>query len=66
MDYYFLEIKIEEFLYNSKESNIRREFNIPENLIPVCLLPMGYKSDSCVPGPMHNVRKTIDEIVEYK
>ena len=31
MDYYFLEIKIEEFLYNSKESNIRREFNIQKN-----------------------------------
>ena len=45
---------------------LRSEFDIPENLIPVCLLPLGYKSDSCVPGPMHNVRKTIDELVEYK
>ena len=45
---------------------IREEFNIPENLIPVCLLPLGYKSDTCEPGPMHSIRKAIEEIVEYK
>ena len=45
---------------------LKREFNIPENLIPVCLLPLGYKSDNCPESPMHNVRKSIEEIVEYK
>ena len=45
---------------------IREEFNIPENLIPVCLLPLGYKNDTCMPGPMHSIRKHIEEIVEYK
>ena len=45
---------------------LRREFNIPENLIPVCLLPLGYKSDNCPESPMHNIRKSIEEIVEYK
>ena len=35
MDYYFLEIKIEEFLYNSNELNLSREFNTQktENII---------------------------------
>ena len=45
---------------------IREEFNIPENLIPVCLLPLGYKSNICLPSSMHNIRKSIEEIVEYK
>ena len=35
MDYYFLEIKIEEFLYNSNELNLSRELNTQktENII---------------------------------
>ena len=45
---------------------IREEFNIPQNLIPVCLLPLGYKSKVCPPSPFHKIRKSIDKIVEYK
>lgn len=45
---------------------LRDEFEIPNNLIPVCLLPIGYKSKLCPPSPFHKVRKNIDEIVEYK
>lgn len=45
---------------------IREEFEIPENLIPVCLLPLGYKSKICPPSPFHKIRKSIDKIVEYK
>ena len=45
---------------------IREEFEIPENLIPVCLLPLGYKSKICPPSPFHKIRKSLDKIVEYK
>ena len=45
---------------------LREEFNIPDNLVPVCLLPIGYKSKLCPPSPFHNIRKNIKEIVEYK
>lgn len=45
---------------------IKEEFNIPQNLIPVCLLPLGYKSKLCPPSMWHNKRKNIDELVEYK
>jgi len=48
------------------EDVLRDEFSIPEGLVPVCLLPLGYKSDDCMPGPMHSVRKQLDEIVEYR
>ena len=45
---------------------VREEFDIPENLQPVCLLPMGYKADDCPMNPMHNVRKNLNEIVEER
>lgn len=45
---------------------LRTEFDIPDNLIPVCLLPIGYKSKLCPPSPFHKIRKDIDELVEYK
>lgn len=44
---------------------LRKEFNIPDNLIPVCLLPIGYKIDECKPSHLHETRKNIEEIVEY-
>ena len=45
---------------------LRNEFNIPNNLVPVCLLPIGYKAKLCPPSPFHKIRKDIKEIVEYK
>ncbi|MBQ6477037.1 MAG: nitroreductase family protein [Bacilli bacterium] len=45
---------------------LRKEFSIPEDLIPVCILPMGYKSKICPPSPLHKIRKSLDKIVEYK
>lgn len=44
---------------------LRKQFNIPDNLIPVCLLPLGYKIDECKPSYLHETRKNIEEIVEY-
>ena len=45
---------------------IREEFNIPNELIPVCLLPLRYKEIDCPENPMHNKRKDISELVEYR
>ena len=45
---------------------MREEFEIPENLIPVCMLPIGYKAKLCPPSPFHKIRKSIEKIVEYK
>lgn len=38
-------------LYNPIE--LKREFNLDENIIPVCLLPIGYISNKSIPSPMH-------------
>lgn len=52
-----------EYFDNEK---IIKEFEIPSNLKPVCLLPIGYKSKICPPSPLHKIRKSIDQLVEYK
>ncbi len=48
------------------ESTLIEEFNIPSEYTPVCLLPLGYKAEDCPINPLHNKRKSIEEIVEYK
>lgn len=48
------------------ENILRNEFNISNNVIPVCLIPMGYRAVDCPENPNHNKRKNIEEIVEYK
>ena len=48
------------------EETLRKEFAIPSEYIPVCLLPLGYRADDCPANPLHSVRKSIEEIVEYK
>ena len=48
------------------EAILRDEFNIPDEYIPVCLLPLGYKADDCPINPLHNKRKNINDIIEYK
>jgi nitroreductase len=45
---------------------IRDEFDIPENLQPVCLLPMGYQTEDCPVSPLHYARKNLNEIVEER
>ena len=45
---------------------LRKEFDIPDNLVPTVLLPIGYKAKLCPPSPLHKVRKDLDKIVEYK
>lgn len=44
---------------------IKKELGIPENILPVCLLPLGYRADDCpVSRNFHN-RKPLEDIVEY-
>ncbi len=48
------------------ESVLRQEFSIPNEYIPICLLPLGYKAIDCPKNPLHDKRKNIEDIVEYK
>lgn len=42
----------------------KKEFNIPDNLRPVCLLPVGYASENAKPSDNHNTFKKRNELVE--
>lgn len=39
------------------------EFSLPENVIPACILVMGYPARDAVPSPRHDSRKNIAEMV---
>ncbi|KMT21995.1 nitroreductase family protein [Clostridium cylindrosporum] len=42
-----------------------KSFNIPNELEPVCILPLGYPSVEAKPHPNHTNRKDISEVVTY-
>ena len=41
------------------------EFNLPENIVPVALLVMGYPSPDCVPHEFHSQFRDMEETVFY-
>lgn len=45
---------------------VREEFDIPTEYTPYLLMPLGYKTDDCPANPMHDKRKAIEDIIEYK
>ncbi|GLC82137.1 nitroreductase family protein [Lacrimispora brassicae] len=44
---------------------IRTAFDIPEHLIPVVLLPMGYPREDCSPSPYHEKRFDMEHTVFF-
>lgn len=42
-----------------------KKFNLPENVIPICLIPIGYAADGYKESPLHNQRKELSETVTY-
>jgi nitroreductase len=49
--------------FNADEA--RAQFNIPETLVPVAVLPLGYPADDSTPAGFHTQRKALDELVKY-
>ena len=41
------------------------DVTLNDNIEPICLLPIGYKTDDYLESPMHNVRKELEEMVRY-
>ena len=50
-------------LFDSEKLKI--EFNLNDDLKPICLLPLGKRSEDCPESPKHNIRKEKSELVEY-
>lgn len=44
---------------------IRSSFSLPENMIPVALLPIGYPAQDCAPSSNHTKRLPLDKTVFY-
>lgn len=45
--------------------DVIREFDLPGNLVPVALLPLGHPADDAEPSPSHSSRKDMEETVSY-
>ncbi len=46
-------------------NKLKTEFNIPENIVPVAILPIGYPRADVAPNPLHNERYDINHTVFY-
>lgn len=44
---------------------IKSEFNLGEKIEPICLIPLGYKTEDYKGNPLHNQRKDLEETVQY-
>jgi nitroreductase len=42
---------------------LSERFYLPENIVPVALLPLGYPADDCKPAPMHTNKNPIETIL---
>ena len=53
------------YVRSFQTEKIKELFNIPKNMIPVALLPIGYPKEGTKPSESHFQRKNIEEMVEY-
>ena len=44
---------------------LAKKFDLPETIEPVCVLPLGYRSEEDHGSTLHDQRKEIAELVEY-
>ena len=44
---------------------LKKLFNIPDNIIPIALIPLGYPKKGTKPSESHFKRKDLKEMVEY-
>lgn len=46
-------------------SLVLKEFTLPDNIVPVALLPLGYPAKNATKHPMHSQRNPIEKTVYY-
>ncbi len=42
---------------------VMEEFNLPENVVPVCILVMGYPAQNAVPSVQHDLKKDLQDMI---
>lgn len=45
--------------------DVREQFNLPENYVPVAFLPTGYAAEDAKPSDAHVIRKPLSQMVFY-
>lgn len=45
--------------------HIREAFGLPEELVPMCMLDLGYPAPDCEPAPRHTQRLPLSETVKF-
>ncbi len=50
-------------MFNKQE--LKKQFELQENIEPICLIPIGYKADDYTGSPMHLKRKDVTEIAKF-
>lgn len=46
-------------------AKVRKAYNLPDNIIPVAIFPIGYPHSDCVPAPGHTKRFDVGEFTTY-
>ena len=46
-------------------AKVRKAYNLPDNIIPVAIFPIGYPHPDCVPAPGHTKRFDVSEFTIY-
>ena len=44
---------------------LKKEFQLDDQVEPICLIPIGYKADDYAGNPLHTKRKDLDETVLF-
>ncbi len=47
------------------KEELKKEFNLADNIEPICLIPIGYKTDDYKGNPHHHQRKDLKETVKF-
>ena len=47
------------------KEKLKKEFNLNDNIEPICLLPIGYRSEGVLDSPNHGKRKNLEDMVVY-
>lgn len=49
-----------------KPDVIKEKLELPENIIPVCILPIGFASQTSVPLNLHDLRRPLSDTVRFR
>lgn len=54
------------WICNFNSEIIKHNLNLPENIEPIAIIPLGYPNDFCDPDRHHKKRKSIKEIIHWE